>query len=106
MADIQDDGSTHLAGDLGDVLAIVERPEAFRVPERSWKHEAIFEVAADAARFSPALGIAAGGAALVLLAVRGAQQAGAARKPHVLLMAVGDARALVARDTLFFPHGG
>src|SRR5262245_29242939 len=102
----QGDETVHLdTWDLGDVLAIVEQPETFSVPEKSWNNAGAVEVAAKVAEFAvPAAplyaGAAAAGAALVILVARGAQQSGPARPPHVVLLSINDARALIAQDTL------
>ena len=90
--------------DLGDVLAIVEKPKEFRVPERAWTQEGIVDAAVAAAGF--ALPVLWAAVPLVVLAARTTQIRGPGRSPHVALMALEDAKTLVERDLLFFPNGG
>ncbi len=109
MTGTDDDETVHLESwDLGDVIAIVEKPKDFRVPERSWKRQGIVDVAVAAAGVAAPAVSGLWGVPLVVLAAAkgGPQQANSRRAPHVALMSVQDARKLVERDLLFFPHGG
>ena len=106
MAQVENSETIRLdSGDLGDVLAIVEKPKEFRVPERAWKHEGIVDAAVAAAGFAPSVPVLLA-VPLVVLAARTAQNRDPGRAPHVALMALGDAKSLVERDLLFFPNGG
>lgn len=104
--------------DLGDVLAIVESPQDFAVPDPVWRRERVVDAVVAAAglgagRVAAAAAGAAAGAALpavvgmvplVLLVMR--TQRSTRSGPHVALMAIDDARRLASRDALFFPAGG
>lgn len=105
---LDDDGHTVNLDDwdLGDVIALVEKPKAFDVPERARKQAGIVEVVEVAASLAaPAMPVLLT-VPLVVLALRGAQRASQAQPAHVALMAIDDAKKLINRDLLFFPHGG
>ncbi|WP_456881898.1 hypothetical protein [Geodermatophilus sp. SYSU D00779] len=100
--------------DLGDVLAIVERPDAFLEEDRSSSAAYLVKTTVKAtvsatmsSKMSPTMSAAAGALVvvpLVLLMVKGRRTE--APPPHAALMSVEDARRLVQRDLLFFPEGG
>lgn len=85
--------------DLGDVLAIVDTPDALIKKDRSWTTTDVV---------TATVGVATGGLAAVPLAVLmlTGRRTGSAQPPHAALMEVEDARNLVQRDLLFFPEGG
>ena len=94
--------------DLGDVLAVVDRPKDFRVPERSWNREGFVDAAVAVAELAgPALPPGYGVPLLILgAAVKGRDQSNLRRAPHIALIALRDAKMLAERELLFFPHGG
>ncbi|MGY1651756.1 hypothetical protein [Geodermatophilus sp. SYSU D01119] len=85
--------------DLGDVLAVVDTPDALIKKDRSWTTTDVV---------TATVGVATGGLAAVPLAVLmlTGRRTGSAQPPHAALMEVEDARNLVQRDLLFFPEGG
>lgn len=91
--------------DLGEVLAIVEKPAAFQVPERSWKQEKVLDAASVLAEVAAPTMPALWAVPLVVLAVKETQRRTNGQPPHVALMALQDAKRLAERDLLFFPNG-
>ncbi|CCH89529.1 protein of unknown function [Modestobacter italicus] len=82
--------------DFGDVVAVVDQPEAFPAPEPTWQKVAVEAFVA---------GLSAGFVVpLVSLAWKGLRSGGSS--PHVALIALEDARQLMKRDLLFFPESG
>ena len=102
-----DSGETALASarDYGDVLAIVEDPQDFRVSGRSWNRVASTNAAAAIAGMAPAAMPALLAVPLVVLAFRATQQS-TRPTPPVALIAMQDAARLVQQDMLVFPQGG
>ncbi len=86
--------------DLGDVIAIVDTPDAFAKEDRSSTTTDVVNATVSAA--TGGLGNVV--VPLVLLMLKGRRTESA--PPHAALMAVEDARRLAQRELLFFPEGG
>lgn len=93
--------------DLGDVLAIVDKPDTFTKEERSSVSITTDVVTATVGAMPNRVGLGLGLVAVpvVLLMLKG-RRTESAPPSHAAMMAVEDARRLAQRELLFFPEGG